>query len=367
MPADGAIFDQLPSPIDELAEKLGTSWTRISAARAAARRRTEELDLALSAATSPDTSVIVYGSLAREELTQGSDLDWTLLVDGQANPQHQKELLSIRDKLKHIGKGPGREKTFGKLTFSHPLLHIIGGEDDTNANTTRRVLLLLEAMPIGKYKQSFHRVRKHILHRYLTEDHGLQRRVTDEDTRWIPLFLLNDMARYWRTMTVDFAYKQWDRGNEGYALRSLKLGTSRKLIYASGLLSCFWCDPSISKGNYGHMNVAEKLWTLNDKLSKMLNLTPLERFARFFLTHSEDQFLLNSAERFFKTYDQFLGLLEDSTIRDHLDQLAPEAMDGDPGFQSGRSIRTRFEEDVKNIFLNPQSRLYHFTISRGVF
>jgi predicted nucleotidyltransferase len=367
MPADGMIFDQLASPIDELAQRLGTSWTRIAAARAAARRKTEELNLALSLATSPDASVVVYGSLAREELTQGSDLDWTLLVDGQADLQHQKELLSVREKLKDLGKGPGRERTFGKLTFSHPLLHLIGGEDDTNANTTRRVLFLLEAVPIGRYKQAFHRVRKHILHRYLTDDHGLKRKATVGDTRWVPLFLLNDMARYWRTMTVDFAYKQWDRGNEGYALRSLKLGTSRKLIYASGLLSCFWCDPAVSKGDYDPVNLAEKLWTLNQKLSEMLYLTPLERFARFFLTHAEDQFLLSSANRLFKTYDEFLGLLENNAMRDHLEHLPPEAMDEDADFQAARSIRTRFEEDVKMVFLDPQSRLYRLTISRGVF
>ncbi len=355
------------SPITELQQLLGVQWPRISAARQAAQQKIEMLDLAVSGETSPDTAVIVYGSLAREEFTQGSDLDWTLLVDGQANPQHQKELLSVRAKLEAAVRGPGREKTFGKLTFSHPLLHMIGGEDDTNANTTRRVLFLLEAVPIGTYKQAFHRVRKHILHRYLTEDHGLSRKVSAGNTRWVPLFLLNDMARYWRTMTVDFAYKQWDRGNDGYALRSLKLGTSRKLIYASGLLSCFWCDPAISNSDYAQVSAAEKIWTLNHKLSEMLLLTPLERFARFFLTHAENQLVADLAADFFKTYDEFLELLEDKSTRDHLDHLLPEAIDDDPRFQLARSIRTRFEEAVKKIFLNAESPLYHLTISKGVF
>jgi predicted nucleotidyltransferase len=366
MPTDG-ILDQLSSPIDELSEKLGTKWPRISAAKFAAQSKIAELDHALSAETSPDTSIIVYGSLAREEFTQGSDLDWTLLVDGQANPQHQKELLSIREKLSDLGKGPGREKTFGKLTFSHPLLHMIGGEDDTNANTTRRVLFLLEALPVGRFKQAFHRVRKHILHRYLTEDHGLLRKAGTGDVRWIPLFLLNDMARYWRTMTVDFAYKQWDRGSDGYALKSLKLGTSRKLIYASGLLTCFWCDPGISKGDYGRVTSVEKIWTLNQKLNEMFMLTPLERFARFFLTHAASGFLLDSAGHFFETYDDFLGLLEDAGMRAHLDSLPPSEMDEDTKFQTARSVRSRFEEVVRAVFLNPESLLYHHTIARGVF
>jgi predicted nucleotidyltransferase len=137
-------FDQFVSPLDELAQILGTEWPRITAARRAAQLKIVELNEAVSGLTSPDTSVVIYGSLAREEFTQGSDLDWTLLVDGQADPQHQSELLSIRERLAEFGKAPGREKTFGRLTFSHPLLHMIGGEDDTNANTTRRVLFLLE-------------------------------------------------------------------------------------------------------------------------------------------------------------------------------------------------------------------------------
>ena len=230
------------SPLDELSERLNAKWPRIAAARRAAKNKIAELQEVLAGETSADTSVVVYGSLAREEFTQGSDLDWALLVDGQADPQHQRDLISIREKLRGFGKSPGRERTFGQLIFSHSILHVIGGEDDTNANTTRRILFLLEACPIGS-GQAFMRLRKNILRRYITDDRGLSRMDGSVHARWIPLFLLNDMARYWRTMTVDFAYKQSDRGNARYALRSLKLGISRKLIYASGLLSCFWCDP----------------------------------------------------------------------------------------------------------------------------
>ena len=367
MHTHGMMLEPTPSPIDELSKKLGKDWSRIAAARRAAREKIAELEAALAGETSPDTSIIVNGSLAREEFTQGSDLDWTLLVDGQANPQHQQELLRIREKLQSLGKGPGREPTFGRLTFSHPLLHMIGGQDDTNVNTTRRVLFLLEAIPIGRYKQAFERVRTHILHRYLTEDQGLVRSAALRAPRWVPLFLLNDMARYWRTMTVDFAYKQWDRGNEGYALRSLKLGTSRKLMYASGLLCCFWCDPAISSTNDNRLSPMEKIWALNKKLSDMFLRTPLERFAQFFLSHVEDQFLIDAAASFFEVYDQFLGLLADDSMRDHLEHLPATDMDTDARFQSARLIRNQFEDAVKRIFLRPESVLYDLTISKGVF
>ena len=96
-------------------------------------------------------------------------------------------------------------------------------------------------------------------------------------------------------------------------------------------------------------------------------LTPLERFARFFLTHINTEFLANVSRRFFETYDDFLGLLDDSVVRDHLDTLSPEKMDDDPEFQVARAIRTRFQEAVNDVFLRPESPLYNHTISRGVF
>ena len=41
----------------------------------------------LTRLTGEDTSIVVFGSLARSELTSGSDLDWVLLVDGFADPE----------------------------------------------------------------------------------------------------------------------------------------------------------------------------------------------------------------------------------------------------------------------------------------
>jgi hypothetical protein len=168
-------------------------------------------------------------------------------------------------------------------------------------------------------------------------------------------------------MTVDFAYKQWDRGNEGYALRSLKLGVSRKLIYGSGLLACFWCDPRVSLGGYERVGSTEKTWVLNQELKKMFELTPLERFARFFLTHQREDFLRESANHFFKAYDDFLALLDDANMRNHLEALPPNMMDYDQHFKTARVIRTRFEEAIREVFLRPESLLYQHTITRGVF
>jgi hypothetical protein len=301
------------------------------------------------------------------EYTQGSDLDWILLVDGDADACDQDTFLEIDRTINGAErfKKPGKEGTFGRLAFSQPIIHYIGGEEDSNSNTTRRILLLLEAVAIGE-SRAFDRVRKGILRRYLDEDRGLFRRDHNNNIRWVPLFLLNDLTRYWRTMAVDFAYKQFDRGNRGYALRSVKLGISRKLMFASGLLACFWCDPAISGITGQEARVQALIASLNEFLSR----TPLERLALFFhnlLLTEQGPFLRATALTLFGAYNEFIGMLNDRDKRERLESLRPEDADSDAVFKEARGVRSRFRQSIQSMFLDNRSQLYPFTIDKGVF
>jgi hypothetical protein len=365
--------DQNGSPLDELAELLQCRWENIELAKQRTQTTLLRLSGAIKDMPDADTSVIVHGSLGRSECTQGSDLDWTFIVDSQADAEDQNTFIEIKDALNSelVLKQPGREGTFGTLAFSQPIVHFIGGEEDSNSNTTRRVLLLLEAQPIGERREAFDRVRKNILKRYIDEDKGLLgTNPEDASIRWVPLFLLNDFARYWRTMTVDFAYKQFDRGNEGYALRSIKLGISRKLLFASGLLACFWCDPKISKNEN---QVPSKL-SLIDCLDQFLMLTPLDRLALFFKTQMKSNleaqktdFLRETAKKLFDAYDTFLGLLNDPDKRDRLKKLTPEEEKTDPAFKEAQKTRRVFGKAIQNMFLHQDSPLYKHSIEKGGF
>ncbi|HWZ46328.1 MAG TPA: nucleotidyltransferase domain-containing protein [Candidatus Saccharimonadales bacterium] len=115
---------------------------------------------------SEDTSLVVFGSLARGEWTSGSDLDWTYLVDGQANSDHLRIAQRVGAVLKEHKdrfRPPGQTGTFGNLAFSHELVHQIGGQFDSNKNTTQRVLLLLESAVIGSSTQAYDRVLKAVI------------------------------------------------------------------------------------------------------------------------------------------------------------------------------------------------------------
>jgi predicted nucleotidyltransferase len=134
-------------PIDDvsrLEESLHCTWPHMRSAKMRAQCKRAELQEALVGLDSEDTSIVVSGSLARDEFTEGSDIDWTLLIDGLADPKHHDLFRNIRTIVNSdAAKKPGVEGTFGAMVFSHDLIHQIGGEDDTNQNTTRRLLLCL--------------------------------------------------------------------------------------------------------------------------------------------------------------------------------------------------------------------------------
>ncbi len=74
--------------IQALAKKLSDEWPAIDRARTRAFETTEKIEKLLEGLGSTDAGVVVFGSLARKEWTSKSDVDWTLLIDGQADPEH---------------------------------------------------------------------------------------------------------------------------------------------------------------------------------------------------------------------------------------------------------------------------------------
>jgi predicted nucleotidyltransferase len=336
--------------------------------RGASLKMRAELDELLSTEipkyASGDTSLVVFGSLAREEWTSGSDLDWTYLIDGEADPEHlliAREIQAVLKTNKDKFKPPGQTETFGNMAFSHDVIHQIGGETDTNKNTTRRILLLLESVPIGKRTEAHERVIRGVIKRYLEEDN--HRLVPDGKSYRVPRFLLNDIVRFWRTMAVDFASKQRVRGGEGWGLRNAKLRMSRKLIFASGLLICFGVnlDPDLQKKISTDDNDI-KLQLVNH-IRDSMRRTPLA-----ILEGSMAQYDVpdSIAKELFGAYAEFLKILDDGKSRDALKNLRSADSRKDPIFQQVAEISKAFEHALNYVFFENE-QIAPLTRKYGVF
>jgi predicted nucleotidyltransferase len=345
-----------------LERRLGANWSHIRAGRDRARAKRAELRSALTGFDSEDTSIVVFGSLARDEFTPGSDIDWTLLIDGSADPKHLELAHRIEEVIgKAAAKPSGREGTFGSMAFSHDLIHQIGGEDDTNRNTTRRILLLLESDVVGR-PEAYDRVLKNVLQRYLMEDRGF----SHGSARYhVPRFLLNDFSRYWRTMAVDFAYKHRTRFGEGSAIRNFKLRMSRKLIYVTGLLTCFGCHLGFGEG-LGAAVCSKPSGSPEciECLRRFLRRTPLEILASS-LTYLDH--LDGTAIELFTAYDEFLGMLTDREARAHLESLPPDPDQSDETFQKARRVSHSFRDGLLELLFDDKSELSQLTKTYGVF
>jgi predicted nucleotidyltransferase len=76
--------------IEQLELRLGRSWPAIKKAKETTQSRRKILEQAFRGRVASDTTVVLFGSITREEMTSGSDADWILLVDGQAFPEHEE-------------------------------------------------------------------------------------------------------------------------------------------------------------------------------------------------------------------------------------------------------------------------------------
>jgi predicted nucleotidyltransferase len=349
------------SPLVSLQRRLGATWGNIEQARRTTEELVIELGEKLEDLTSSDCSLVVFGSLAREEAVKGSDLDWALLIDGLVDPKHRELVHEIGSRIAETGvRPPGREGTFGRMIVSHELIHRIGGEDDTNSNTTRRILLLLESLTIGP-SVAHERVLRTVLQRYLGEDRGLW---YGRSERVVPRFLLNDIVRYWRTLTVDFAYKQADRGGRGFAIRNVKLRLSRKLIFVSGLVLCFAPALVLDEQGAAELRSRKDPARLIELLLDWIALSPLDKVAKALLPFEEHH---EAARVLMDNYDAFLGLLGDPAKREELETVSYDDLGRSEAFRDGLSYSSEFQRALESIFLRGGGPLTDLTLKFGVF
>lgn len=346
--------------LDRLREANSCEWSHIANAERISSERLKHLaELADGFLPTDEGSFVVFGSLARGEYTTGSDLDWTVLIDGRADSLHLQIVHQLTSKLEVEGFGkPGPTEVFGGLIFSHELVHAIGGDEDSNKNMTRRLLLLLESTPIkvAGSVDTHSRIVQAILNRYVQEDASFIGSNTRSDR--IPRFLLNDVVRFWRTMAVDYVNKYRARAGQKWALRNIKLRMSRKLLFVSGLFMCLsWAleDRSEQDSAYEAQDLVDHLlsWTKRPPLQSLAEM--VERYGP------------HLAPQIFDNYDSFLAILDDRRSRENLQALSPEEAYEDADFLHARDIAGRFDAALTELLFNSDPKVTKLVQKYGVF
>lgn len=325
---------------------------QLSAARIAAQRSISALRAELPSKRGTggplpdDAEVVAFGSLARLELTLTSDLDFYIVTasppvvgQGAVDVALTREMCKIASRdafgpgFSHELGGPGSSQIFGVYVRPETLYDTIGLDVDSNRQMTRRVLLLAESTSLldpDRHKELLQRV----VHRYLRE-----RRQGSEKP---PRFLVNDFARYWRTLSVDFEAKA-DQGQR-YGLRYLKLLVSRKFLYAATLF------PLVERtsGDWRDNGAAEAM------LVDSYAATPIERAsaAAVRLEESTHGRSLSEISALVQCLDRFNGLLGDTTWRERVVRVSQEEEDPreDDAFRAGLEIAHEVDQHLRDLF-----------------
>ena len=262
--------------------------------------------------------VLLCGSFARREASEQSDIDFSVISDREHNNTDLIE--AVRQTINSVvPAAPASDGVFGNEVGRAEILSNIGGQDDSNANITHRVLMLLEGEWLVN-PDGLREFRRAILERYI------QAGMTDHQ---LALFLLNDIIRYYRTVAVDYEFKtSKDGDSKPWAIRNIKLVFSRKLLYASGLFSI---GMTADRARDDKIQILEELFEL-PVIDRMRRICGESRI-----------------EGVLKSYNKFLGELENSEVRERLVKLNRTER-RDPVFRRVKNEGHHFTRELLKLF-----------------
>jgi hypothetical protein len=238
--------------------------------------------------TDPALTVFVAGSMGRSEMGSRSDLDLFLVSLKTCDESQQQELIDSLDQLnKNLSYTPFSNRRYVKVYELGALLRNTGSpQDDTENCFTARMLLLLESRVLAN-ESTYLQVLDQVLSQYFRDERG--------KSSYRPLFLLNDILRYWRTLCLNYEELRHDRDRPWWK-KNINLKFSRMLTVFATVATL----------------------TVNDVHSKadfqpICGRTPIQRLASA-LDCLNDNSLLPGFEIFLSDYEQFLCWKEDESL-----------------------------------------------------
>lgn len=280
----------------------------------------------LTAGQAEALAIFAGGSLGRYETGRKSDIDLFLIAQSPVGTDNQKrlshldeitylaDLIQLNEKLE-LPKlsGDGR---YLQIHQVDQLIRLTGSPRDDSENLfTTRILLLLESQWVSNqtlYNDSLTRVCEH----YFRDQVG--------KNDFQPLFLLNDLLRYWRTVCLNYEQDRNDQRKPWWK-KNLNLKFSRKLTVFSTVLAL----------------VTGKIVTVA-QLRELCDRVPLERLA-FALDTIKDESLLPGFQTFLPHYESFLAAKSHAELEQKRAEVIQDLRD--KAQQFSRFLHTAFHSE----------------------
>jgi predicted nucleotidyltransferase len=235
-------------------------------------------------------TVFCAGSLARNEVGKNSDLDVFLIKNNNRKIKNITRLQEIKlfVELMNINNDLNfpefsNDGEYLRIHSINEMTEKTGSPKDDYENLfTTRMLLLLESKCICNDKV-YNQFMEHIVDNYLRDSKG--------KSSFKPLFILNDILRYWRTLCLNYEDKRSDP-NRPWRKKNVSLKFSRMLTVFSTILPL----------------VAEPIRTKREIL-ELTKHAPLERMA-IGLDALNNRKLNRRFIEFINTYEEFLSWKE---------------------------------------------------------
>lgn len=216
-----------------------------------------------------DLCIYVTGSYGRLEASDYSDLDLFFVHRGKKNLDAIPRLEKIRidaqliGLVEELGFPPfSNDGEYLQVHYLDDIRETMGGPDDDHENHfTARMLLLLESRPVFNdaiYEESL----ETIVNSYYRDYH-------DHETVFKPVFLINDILRFWKTLCLNYEHKR-NRVGEDPKIKNKNHIKNLKLKF-SRLLTCFSVVIPLVK----NPDVVPP-----KQLAAMIHMSPMERLER---------------------------------------------------------------------------------------
>lgn len=267
-------------------------------------RRLRQLGEALDVAPLLDghpLCVYVTGSYGRLEAWRDSDIDPFFLYDsadeGERFPWTSFVRLSARliEKAEEMDFPPfTQDGRYLEVQYVSAMEQVLGSPNDDSLNAfTARMLLLLESQPLHD-EELYERLLRRIIGFYYRD-------FDDHASDFLPIFLVNDILRFWRTLTLNYEHHRLKllpltddelrRKKAESALKNYKLKVSRLATCFSMVANLSSLPPPVS---------AEQVFAL-------CRITPAERFDKL---RGRGPGAAKLVDRLDDVYGEFLGQVQ---------------------------------------------------------